>query len=63
MDSYCYQFAHKNPKEIPAKCMNFPELLYSMNMSKGYEKAKNAYKDRCEDQYLAGIQKLSENKN
>jgi hypothetical protein len=63
MDAYCYQFAHKDPKSIPAKCMNFPELLYSMNMSKGYEKASKTYKDRCEDRYLTGIQKLAEAKN
>lgn len=59
MDAYCYQFAHEAADKLPVKCKEFPELLYSMNMSKGYEKAKGAYKDRCEDRYLNGIRKLA----
>ena len=60
MDAYCYQFAHENPSDIPIKCIKFPELLYSMNMSKGYDKANKAYENKCEDRYLSGLQKLTE---
>ncbi len=60
VDAYCYQFAHGDEAKVPAKCKDFPEMLYSMNLSKGYEKAKNAYKNRCEDRYLSGIKKLAD---
>ncbi|MGZ3789940.1 MAG: hypothetical protein ACXVLQ_15480 [Bacteriovorax sp.] len=57
MDAYCYQFSHA--EEIPNKCKNFPEMLYSMSLSKGYQKASKAYQNRCEDRYLAGISNLN----
>ena len=62
VDAYCYQFAHAEESKVPVKCKDFPELLYSMNLSKGYEKAKDAYKNRCEDKYLSGIKKLADKK-
>jgi hypothetical protein len=58
VDAFCYQYAHGDASKVPAKCKEFPEMLYSMDLSKGYEKAKGAYKDRCEERYLGGIQKL-----
>jgi hypothetical protein len=59
MDAYCYQFAHGDPTKIPQKCSEFPELLYSMSLSKGYEKAKAAYDNKCEDRYLSGLKQLA----
>ena len=59
MDAYCYQFAHKSKEEVPAKCNEFPEMLYSINMAKGHDKAAAVYKDKCEGQYIAGIKKLA----
>jgi hypothetical protein len=58
VDAFCYQYAHGDASKVPAKCKEFPEMLYSMDLSKGYEKAKGAYKNRCEERYLGGIQKL-----
>lgn len=58
VDAYCYQYAHVEEKKVPAKCREFPEMLYSMNLSKGYEKAKAAYKNRCEERYLMGVSRL-----
>lgn len=62
VDAYCYQFAHMDQAKVPSKCKDFPEMLYSMNLSKGYDKANNAYKNRCEDKYLSGIKKLADKK-
>ncbi|QDK41427.1 hypothetical protein DOM21_08150 [Bacteriovorax stolpii] len=59
MDAYCYQYAHAGEDKIPAKCKEFPELLYSLSLSKGYEKAKNAYQNKCQDRYLNGIKSLA----
>lgn len=59
MDAYCYQFSHGPESEIPAKCRDFPELLYSMSLSKGSEKAKNAYENKCEGRYLEGLKGLA----
>lgn len=59
MDAYCYQFAHVDEDKIPAKCKEFPELLYSLSLSKGYEKAKKAYQNKCQDRYLNGIKSLA----
>ena len=60
MDAYCYQYAHNDDQsKTPAKCKEFPELLYSMSLSKGYEKAKNAYKNKCEERYINGLQQLA----
>jgi hypothetical protein len=59
MDAYCYQFAHTYSKKIPEKCSQFPELLYSLSLSRGYDKAKAAYDKKCEDRYLTGINKLA----
>lgn len=58
-DAYCFQFAHQGQDKIPKKCKEFPELLYSMNMSKGYEKAKAAYDSKCQDRYLNGLKSLA----
>jgi len=58
-DAYCFQFAHQGEDKIPKKCKEFPELLYSMNMSKGYEKAKAAYDNKCQDRYLKGLKSLA----
>ncbi|MBC7430073.1 MAG: hypothetical protein H7336_15770 [Bacteriovorax sp.] len=62
MDAYCYQFAHGDTAKIPKKCSEFPELLYSMNLSKGYEKAKKAYDNKCEDRYLRGLKSIAAQK-
>jgi hypothetical protein len=59
VDAYCFQFAHLSQDKVPAKCKEFPEMLYSMNMSKGYEKAKAAYDNKCQDRYLKGIKSLA----
>ncbi len=59
MDAYCYQFAHGPESEVPAKCRDFPELLYSMSLSKGSEKAKKAYENKCEGRYLDGLKSLA----
>ncbi len=60
VDAYCFQFAHQSASKIPAKCSEYPELLYSMSLSKGHEKAKKAYDSKCQDRYLKGIQKLAQ---
>ncbi|MBC7713119.1 MAG: hypothetical protein H7177_07255 [Rhizobacter sp.] len=62
MDAYCYQFAHGDAAKMPKKCSEFPELLYSMSLSKGYEKAKRAYDNKCEDRYLSGLKSLASQK-
>jgi hypothetical protein len=59
VDAYCYQFAHGPQNKIPAKCSEFPELLYSTSLSKGYEKAKGAYVNKCQDRYTKGLNKLA----
>ncbi len=59
MDAYCYQFAHGPKENIPEKCNAYPEMLYSLSMSKGHDKAASAYKDKCEDRYLEGVRKLA----
>lgn len=61
VDAYCYQYAHVEEAKVPAKCKEFPEMLYSMNMSKGYEKAKAAYQNKCQDRYLNGLKTLAKN--
>ncbi len=58
-DAYCFQFAHQGEEKIPKKCKEFPELLYSMNMSKGYDKVKSAYDNKCQDRYLKGLKSLA----
>ena len=62
MDAYCYQFAHTDAAKIPKKCSEFPELLYSMSLSKGYDKAKDAYDSKCSDRYLNGLKQLANSK-
>jgi hypothetical protein len=62
-DAYCFQFAHQSSDKIPKKCQEFPELLYSMNLSKGYDKAKKAYDDKCQDRYLKGLRNLATTEN
>jgi hypothetical protein len=59
MDAFCYQFAHSEVTKIPKKCNDFPELLYSLSLSKGYEKAKDAYQNKCSEKYLSGLQKIA----
>lgn len=59
MDAYCYQFAHGEAAKLPAKCSEFPEILYSMSLSKGYEKAKSAYDSKCQDRYIGGLRQLA----
>lgn len=59
MDAFCYQFAHGPKDKIPAKCSEFPEMLYSLSMSKGQDKAAAAYKDKCEGRYVQGIRRLA----
>jgi hypothetical protein len=61
VDAYCYQYAHVEDSKVPAKCKEFPEMLYSMNMSKGYEKAKAAYQNKCQDRYINGLKTLAKN--
>lgn len=61
VDAYCYQYAHVEEAKVPAKCKEFPEMLYSMNMSKGYEKAKSAYQNKCQDRYINGLKSLAKN--
>lgn len=60
LDSYCYQFAHQEEEKLPKKCTEYPELLYSLSLSKGAKKAEKQYKDKCEDRYLKGLQQLSQ---
>ena len=60
LDSYCYQFAHQEEEKLPKKCTEYPELLYSLSLSRGAKKAEKQYKDKCEDRYLKGLQKLSQ---
>ncbi len=62
MDAYCFQFAHGDAAKIPKKCSEFPEMLYSMNLSKGYEKAKNAYDSKCSERYLSGLKAIAAQK-
>lgn len=58
MDAYCYQFSH-NKNNLPKKCKDFPEVLYSLSLSKGYEKANEAYKNKCMDRYISGLEHLA----
>ncbi len=58
IDAYCYQFAHVNEASLPAKCKEYPEMLYSLSLAKGYEKAKNAYANKCQDRYVSSLDKL-----
>lgn len=58
MDAYCYQFAHKS-LPLPKKCSEFPETLYSLSLSRGYNKASEAYKNKCEARYVSGLEKLA----
>ncbi|NOT78323.1 MAG: hypothetical protein HOP07_04900 [Bacteriovoracaceae bacterium] len=60
IDAYCFQFAHQSSEKIPAKCNEYPELLYSMSLSKGHEKAKRAYDSKCQDRYLQGIKRIAQ---
>lgn len=60
IDAYCFQFAHQSSEKVPAKCNEYPELLYSMSLSKGHEKAKRAYDSKCQDRYLQGIKKIAQ---
>ena len=62
MDAFCYQFAHGDPEKVPKKCSEFPELLYSMNLSKGYEKAKSANDSKCSNRYLSGLKQIAAQK-
>lgn len=60
MDAYCYQFAHGAESKLPVKCKDFPEVLYSTSLSKGYEKARGAYQNKCQDRYMKGLKKLAD---
>ncbi len=57
MDAYCYQFSHKKIP-LPKKCRDFPETLYSLSLSRGYNKASEAYKNKCEARYVSGLMNL-----
>lgn len=59
MDAYCYQFAHQKNEPMPQKCSEFPEMLFSLSLSRGYEKAKDAYENKCQDRYLKGLENLA----
>ena len=58
IDAYCYQFAHADEANIPAKCKEYPEMLYSLSLAKGYEKAKRAYASKCQERYVSSLDKL-----
>lgn len=57
MDAYCYHFSQKK-LPLPKKCYDFPETLYSLSLSKGYQKANEAYKNKCEARYVRGLENL-----
>jgi hypothetical protein len=59
MDAYCYQFAHVEVEKVPTKCKEYPEMLYSLNLSKGYEKAKAAYDNKCQSKYVDGLKRMA----
>jgi hypothetical protein len=59
MDAHCYPFAHDADELIPKECKEFPEMLSSMRLSKGADKAQAAYKKNCESSYAAGLKKLA----
>ena len=61
LDAHCYQYAHGPEEKIPAKCKEFPETLHSLGLARGYEKAREAYQNKCQERYLNGLKKLSEN--
>jgi hypothetical protein len=58
MDAYCYQFSHGSA-DLPAKCTEFPETLYSTSVTRAYAKADKAYKDSCAERYDQGISALA----
>jgi hypothetical protein len=58
MDAYCYQFSHQK-RPLPKKCSEFPEVLYSVGLARGYEKASDAYKNKCMDRYVHGLEQLA----
>jgi hypothetical protein len=59
MDAHCYPFAHGGDELVPKECKEFPEMLSSMRLSKGADKAQAAYKANCEKNYAAGLKKLA----
>ena len=61
LDAHCYQYAHGPEEKIPAKCKEFPETLHSLGLARGYEKARDAYQNKCQERYINGLKKLSEN--
>ncbi len=59
MDAHCYQFAHGPDASIPKACKEFPEMLSSLRLSKGADKAQAAYKANCQSSYTDGLKKLA----
>lgn len=59
VDAYCYQFVRVDENKVPAKCKEYPEVLYSTALSKGSVKAQDEYKKKCEEKYLQGLEKLA----
>lgn len=60
MDAFCYQFSHQGEDKLPQKCKEYPEMLYSLSLSKGFEKAQAAYQNKCQDRYMNGLKRLSQ---
>jgi len=59
MDAHCYPYAHGAEELIPKECNEFPEMLSSLRLSKGADKAQVAYKKNCQSSYAAGLKKLA----
>lgn len=62
VDAYCYQYVRVDENKIPAKCKEYPEILYSTALSKGSIKAQDEYKKKCESNYVKGLEKLASSK-
>jgi hypothetical protein len=62
-DAYCYKFAHQDINQVPKICKEYPEMLYSLNLAKGYDKAEKAYQNKCANRYSTAIKKLAFNEN
>lgn len=54
MDAHCYKFAHR-PEAMPNECSQYPETLYSMSLSRAFDKAQAAYERSCTQRYREGL--------
>ena len=59
MDAFCYQYAHRPDSEMPDKCKKFPETLYSIGLTRAYNKADAAYKGSCAQRYSDSVSAIA----